>query len=110
MTTSTYFEYLEAYINSEYVIDDGTGGWVVLREECVRLDEEGLQIELVLPDVGVVFKFDHDDFDIKKESKSALFHFSMTMRSHGLNSAISSFFISKIESSAVTVLNSNPRA
>jgi hypothetical protein len=76
---ATYFEHLRAYVNSEYVMHDGSDGKVVLMESYFRPDDEKPQvrkIELLLPGSGLAFKLDHDDFEISKsKSKPALFHF-----------------------------------
>ncbi len=79
LPAETYFEHLKAYVNSEYVMHDGTGGRVVLTEKYFRPDETApreRKIELLLPSVGMAFKLDHDDFDTaKKKGTPALFHF-----------------------------------
>jgi hypothetical protein len=79
LAASTYFEHLKAYINSDYVVHDGSNGKVILTEKYFRPEDTKPQkrkIELLLPGSGMAFKLDHDDFDMeKKKSKPALFHF-----------------------------------
>jgi hypothetical protein len=79
LAAPTYFEHLKAYVNSDYVMHDGSGGKVVLTESYFRPEDVKPQvrkIELLLPGAGLAFKLDHDDFEIsKKKSKPALFHF-----------------------------------
>ena len=86
LTASTYFEHLKAYVNSQYVIHDGTGRRVVLKEKYFSsedVESQERQIELLLPGVGMAFKLDHDDFSTTKKntkgktkkSKPPLFHF-----------------------------------
>ncbi len=94
LAAGTYFEHLKAYVNSEYVMDEGEGGKVILTEKYFRpLTEQEIEvqaetrttpkdlqqerrIELLLPGTGMAFKLDHDDFDTaKKKRKPALFHF-----------------------------------
>jgi hypothetical protein len=79
LAAGTYFEHLKAYVNSEYVLHDGTGGKVVLTEKYFRPEDvrpQERKIELILPGSGMAFKLDHDDFDtVRKKSKPALFHF-----------------------------------
>lgn len=79
LAAGTYFEHLKAYVNSEYVMDDGTNGKVVLTEKYFRPEDVKPQvrkIELLLPGVGMAFKLDHDDFETsKRKHKPALFHF-----------------------------------
>ena len=46
LAASTYFEHLKAYVNSDYVTHDGTGGRVVLTEKYFRpLTEEEIEIQ-----------------------------------------------------------------
>lgn len=79
LTASTYFEHLKAYVNSEYITHDGADGKVVLTEKYFRPEDVKpyeRRIRLLLPGVGIVFKLDHDDFEIAgKKSKPPLFHF-----------------------------------
>ena len=79
LAAGTYFEHLKAYVNSDYVMHDGTGGNVVLTEKYFRREDvkpQERRIELLLPGAGMAFKLDHDDLDTaKKKSKPALFHF-----------------------------------
>ncbi len=79
LAARTYFEHLKAYVNGDYVMHDGSGGKVVLTEKYFRPDDMNARerkVELLLPDVGMAFKLDHDDFDTaKKKSKPPLFHF-----------------------------------
>ncbi|MFZ1574800.1 MAG: hypothetical protein WAT36_06130 [Chromatiaceae bacterium] len=79
LAAATYFEHLKAYVNSDYVIHDGSNGTVVLTEKYFRPEDRKPQqrkIEMLLPGPGMAFKLDQDDFDTaKKTGKPALFHF-----------------------------------
>ncbi|WP_295885592.1 hypothetical protein [uncultured Thiohalocapsa sp.] len=79
LTAATYFEHLKAYVNSDYVIHDGSGSKVVLTEKYFRREDvkpQQRRIELLLPGAGMAFKLDQDDFDASKStSKPPLFHF-----------------------------------
>ena len=76
----TYFGHLRAYVNDRYVMHDGAGGEVVLREKyflpppATRAKTRNLR--LLLPGPGFAFKLDHDQFQLRKRmSKPPLFHF-----------------------------------
>ena len=75
----TYLEHLRAYVNDDYVMDDGSKGEVVLTEKYFRAQDvkpQKRKVKLVLPGPGMAFKLDHDDFDTREnKSKPALFHF-----------------------------------
>ena len=76
----TYFRHLRAYMNDRYVMHDGNGGEVVLREKYFPPPPDTRaktrKLRLLLPGPGLVFKLDHDQFQIrKKKSKPPLFHF-----------------------------------
>ena len=75
----TYFRHLRAYVNDRYVIHDGTGGEVVLREKYyppTGARAKTRKIHLLLPGLGLAFKLDHDQVELqKKRSKPPLFHF-----------------------------------
>ena len=79
LDASTYFGHLKAYVNDSYVMHDGTGGEVVLREKY--FSETGTRaktrkVRLLLPGPGLAFKLDHDDFEtLRRKSKPPLFHF-----------------------------------
>lgn len=86
LAARTYFEHLKAYVNSEYVTDDGADGTVTLTEKYFRPEDrtpKKRKIELLLPDVGIAFKLDQDEFfstkkkggKSKDKCKPALFHF-----------------------------------
>lgn len=79
LPAATYLEHLKAYVNSEYIIHDGDGGKVVLKEKYFRVEDTKPQlreIELVLPGPGVAFKLDHDEFEATRgKNKPPLFHF-----------------------------------
>lgn len=79
LAAGTYFEHLKAYVNSKYILHDGTGGKVVLTEKFFRPEDvkpQERKIELLLPGAGMAFKLDHDDFETsKKKVKPPLFHF-----------------------------------
>ena len=75
----TYFEHLKAYINDDYIMHEGIGGKVILKEKYYVPDDvkpKERKIELLLSGPGLAFKLDHDAFETsKKKSKPALFHF-----------------------------------
>lgn len=79
LTAATYFEHLRAYVNDRYVMHDGTGGVVVLREkyfppEATRAKTR--KITLSLSGVGLAFKLDNDQAELqRKKLKPPLFHF-----------------------------------
>lgn len=79
LAATSYFEHLKAYVNTNYVVDDGTGGKVILTEKYFRPQDvkpKTRKIELLLPEGGLAFKLDHDDVDAsKKKNKPPLFHF-----------------------------------
>ncbi len=79
LAAGTYFEHLKAYVNSDYVTDEGSGGKVILTEKYFRPEDVKPQvrkIELMLPGAGIAFKLDHDEFETaNRKSKPALFHF-----------------------------------
>lgn len=79
LDAATYFQHLRAYVNDKYIMHDGTGGKVVLREKYFRPEDtkpKERKIELKISGFGMAFKLDHDDFDLSKgKSKPALFHF-----------------------------------
>lgn len=76
----TYLVHLRAYVNDRYVIHDGTGGEVVLREKYFppppAIRAKTREIRLLLPGPGLAFKLDHDQFQLRrKKTKPPLFHF-----------------------------------
>jgi len=75
----TYMSHLKAYVNRDYVVDDGADGQVVLTEKYFREGDKrprDRKIRLLLPGQGIAFKLDSDDFDTGVgKSKPALFHF-----------------------------------
>jgi hypothetical protein len=79
LAARTYFQHLKAYVNDEYIVDDGGEGRVVLTETYFRPDDakpRKRKIELRLPGAGMAFKLDNDDFEQSKgKGKPALFHF-----------------------------------
>lgn len=79
LSAATYFEHLKSYLNSEYVIDNGVYGNIVLVEKYFQPNDKKArkrEIELLLPGPGLAFKLDQDEFDLKKRrAKPALFHF-----------------------------------
>ena len=79
LSAGTYLEHLKAYVNSEYIVDYGASGKVLLIEKYFRPQDVKPQlrkIELLLPGAGMAFKLDHDDFETsKRKHKPALFHF-----------------------------------
>ncbi|WGH78601.1 hypothetical protein [Jannaschia ovalis] len=79
LAAGTYFEHLKAYVNSEYVMHDGSGGEVVLQEKyfpATATRAKTRKIQLLLPGPGLAFKLDHDQVELqRKKTKPALFHF-----------------------------------
>lgn len=79
LDAQTYFGHLRAYVNNRYVIHDGTGGEVVLREKyftATATRAKTRKIRLLLPGPGLAFKLDHDQVELqRKKSKPPLFHF-----------------------------------
>ena len=79
LDAATYFQHLRAYVNTEYVMHDGSGGMVILKEKYFRPEDikpKERRIELLLPGAGMAFKLDHDDFELARgKSKPPLFHF-----------------------------------
>lgn len=79
LAASTYFEHLKAYVNDRYVMHDGSGGEVILREKYfppTGTRAKTRKIKLVLPGQGLAFKLDHDQVELqRKKSKPPLFHF-----------------------------------
>ena len=75
----TYFGHLRAYVNDRYVIHDGTGGEVILREKyfsATGTRAKTRKIRLLLPGPGLAFKLDHDQVESqRKKRKPPLFHF-----------------------------------
>ena len=76
----TYFQHLKAYVNVHYVMHDGNGGEVVLREKYFppppATRAATREVRLLLPGLGLAFKLDHDQFQLrKKKIKPPLFHF-----------------------------------
>jgi hypothetical protein len=113
LAASTYFEHLKAYVNSDYVVHDGSDGKVILTERYFRPEDTKPQkrnIELLLPGSGMAFKLDHDDFETAKRKNKPYFTFWTIPPSRGRNAAISSFSTSRDNASAPIVLSSSPRA
>lgn len=79
LVADVYLEHLRAYLNSDYIVHNGSGGKVVLIEKYFRPTDSKArkrEIELSLPGAGFAFKLDHDEFELRsKRSKPALFHF-----------------------------------
>ncbi|MCC8441595.1 hypothetical protein LN449_03545 [Xanthomonas cannabis] len=75
----TYLSHLKAYVNREYVVHDGSGGFVILKEKYFREGDtkpRNREVKLLIPGPGIAFKLDSDDFEGGKgSSKPALFHF-----------------------------------
>ena len=69
----TYFRHLRAYVNDRYVMHDGDGGEVILREKYFPPPPETRaktrKIRLLLPGLSLVFKLDHDQFQIRKKEE-----------------------------------------
>ena len=79
LDAATYFQHLKAYVNSRYVVHDGEGGEVILKEKYFQTGETRARtrkIALGLSGLGMAFKLDHDQVELqRKKSKPALFHF-----------------------------------
>ncbi|MEM7218203.1 MAG: hypothetical protein AAF515_07555 [Pseudomonadota bacterium] len=79
LAAGAYLEHLKAYVNSEYVMDDGASGRVVLTEKYFLPEDvkpQTRKIELLIPGSGMAFKLDHDEFETsRRKHKPALFHF-----------------------------------
>lgn len=79
LAAATYFQHLKAYVNGDYIVHDGAGGKVVLKETYFRPEDikpQTRKVELQLPGPGMAFKLDNDDFEqSKSKAKPALFHF-----------------------------------
>ena len=71
--------HLRAYVNNRYVVHDGTGREVVLRETYFpanAMRAKTRKIRLFLPGPGLAFKLDLDHVEShRKKSKPPLFHF-----------------------------------
>ena len=78
LDAATYFQHLKAYVNSRYVVHDGEGGEVILKEKYFQTGETRARtrkIALGLSGLGMAFKLDHDQVELqRKKSKPALFH------------------------------------
>jgi hypothetical protein len=79
LDATTYFQHLKAYVNTRYVVHDGSEGVVVLKEKYFL---EGAsrastrKITLGLAGLGLAFKLDHDQVELhRKKAKPPLFHF-----------------------------------
>lgn len=79
LDAETYFQHLRAYVNNRYVVHDGAGGIVVLKEKYFsegELRARTRKIELGLTGMGLAFKLDNDQVELqRKKLKPALFHF-----------------------------------
>ena len=76
----TYFRHLRAYVNDHYVMHDADGGEVILQEKYFppppATRAKTRKLRLLLPGLGLVFKLDHDQFQLRKGNrKPPLFHF-----------------------------------
>lgn len=79
LDAATYFQHLKAYVNDNYIVHDGAGGNVILKEKYFRPEDtrpKERKIKLLLSGLGMAFKLDHDDFEQSKGKENpALFHF-----------------------------------
>ncbi|MHC9419878.1 hypothetical protein ACYZX9_14915 [Sphingomonas citri] len=79
LDAATYFQHLKAYVNKDYVVHDGSGQEVVLTEKYFEGDDRKPRIRKIalgLCGLGMAFKLDHDQFEIRgRKTKPALFHF-----------------------------------
>ncbi len=79
LDAASYFQHLKAYVNNDYIMHDGSGDKVILKEKYFRsgdIKPKERKIELLLAGLGMAFKLDNDDFEqSKKKTTPALFHF-----------------------------------
>ena len=79
LDAGTYFEHPKAYVNSEYVLNDGADRRIILAENYFRPDDlkkQKSRIEFLLPGAGMAFRIDQEDFDTSSnKAKPPLFHF-----------------------------------
>ena len=80
LDAQTYFEHLRAYVNDSYIMHDGTGGEVVLREKYFppppSTHAKTRILRLLLPGSGLAFKLDNDELQLgNRRGKPPLFHF-----------------------------------
>jgi hypothetical protein len=79
LDAATYFQHLKAYVNDRYIVHDGAGGEVVLKEKYFPENATRAKtrtIKLGLAGLGLAFKLDHDQAELqRKKAKPALFHF-----------------------------------
>jgi len=79
LDAATYFQHLKAYSNERYIVHDGTGGEVVLKEKYFpegATKARTRKITLALSGPGLAFKLDHDQVELQRDkSKPPLFHF-----------------------------------
>lgn len=79
LDATTYYQHLKAYVNERYVVHEGNGGELILKEKY--FEERGARantrkIKLRLPGLGFAFKLDYDQVELqRKKSKPPLFHF-----------------------------------
>ena len=76
----TYFRHLKAYVNDRYVMHNGDGGEVVLRERYFppppATRSETRKLRLLLPGPGLAFKLDQEQVrQGRRNIKPPLFHF-----------------------------------
>ena len=68
----TYFGHLRAYVSDRYVMHDGTGGEVVLREKyfpATGTRATTRMIRLLLPGPGFAFKLDYDQVALQRKKR-----------------------------------------
>lgn len=79
LDAQSYFCHLNAYVNHRYIVHDGTGGEVVLRERYfppTSSRAKTREIRLLLPGTGMALKLDHDQVELqRKKTKPPPFHF-----------------------------------
>lgn len=79
LDAATYFQHLKAYVNDRYVVHDGKGGEVLLKEKYFpegAIRARTRKINLGLDGLGLAFKLDHDQVELlRKKAKPPLFHF-----------------------------------
>ena len=75
----TYFGHLKAYVDGRYVMHEGRGGEVVLREKYLSVSgtqAKTRKIRLLLSRPGFAFKLDHDQVELQRnKNKPPFFHF-----------------------------------
>ena len=80
LDSRSYLEHLRAYVNSRYVMHDGTDHEVLLKEKYFpplpARRAKTRNVRLLLPGPGLAFKLDYDQVELRRrKGKPPLFHF-----------------------------------